>query len=71
MAVPRAWSGDVVLLLDGQELWRRSVTLAPGDPLRQALPLGDGAPNSGRLVLRLEAADGSIVARYGAEFNLK
>jgi hypothetical protein len=71
VAVPRAWSGDVVLLLDKQEIWRRSVALAPGQPLRESVPLGDNVPNSGRLALRLVAPDGSVAASYSAQFDLK
>jgi hypothetical protein len=71
VAVTRAWSGDVVLLLDGQERWRQEVSLRPGQPFRDQVPLGDGAPRSGKLALRLEEPGGMVTAQYEAEFNLR
>lgn len=71
VAVVRPWSGDLVLLLDGQEHWRQTVSLLPGQPFRSTVPLRTDAPQTGRLVLRLRAADGSVDAEYGTESNLK
>lgn len=71
VAVSRAWSGDVVLQLDGQEFWRQGVSLGPGQPFRQVVPLDNDAPASGRLALRLETRGGEIVAEYSAKFDLK
>jgi hypothetical protein len=71
VAVPRAWSGDVVLLLNGQEHWRQQVALVPGQPFRSTVPLGNDAPPSGELTLRLETPDGMVGAQYSANFNLK
>jgi hypothetical protein len=61
--VTRAWSGDVVLLAAGQPLWQQAVTLRPGQPLRQSVAV-DQAAATGRLTLRLQAADGAVVAEY-------
>jgi hypothetical protein len=71
VGVSRPWSGDVVLQLDDQALWRQGVSLVPGQPFRQAVLLGDAALSSGRLALRLETPDGEIVAEYSAEFISK
>jgi hypothetical protein len=70
-AVTRPWSGDVVLLLNGQERWRQGVSLVPGQPFRGTIPLGNDAPSEGRLTLRLQAPDGDVVAEYSAGLDLK
>ncbi len=62
VAVARPWSGEVVLLLRGREVWRQRVALQPGQALRQAV--APGAAGSGLAVLRLQAADGSTAAEY-------
>jgi hypothetical protein len=69
--VTRPWSGEVVLLLDGSVIWQEAASLSPGQPLQAAVPLADGAPQRGRLVLRLVSADGSVAAEYGAKLDLK
>ncbi len=69
--VTTLFSGDAVLTLNGQEIWRQGVSLVPGQPLRTAVPLGDQVPESGRLVLRLEAPGGAVEAECGAELNLR
>jgi hypothetical protein len=71
VAATRAWSGDVVLLLNGQERWRQGVTLLPGQPFRAAVPLGNDAPQAGQLALRLQAPDGVLAAEYVAELALR
>jgi hypothetical protein len=71
VAVPRSWNGDLVLLLDGQEHWRREVSLLPGEPLQDQIPLGTDVPQRGTLALRMEATDGAVTAEYSAEFDLK
>jgi hypothetical protein len=71
VAVTRPWSGDVVLLLNGQEHWRQSASIVPGQPFRTTIPLDAGDPPTGRLTLRLEASGGDVVAEYSADFNLK
>ncbi len=71
VAVVRPWSGDLVLLLNGQERWRQTVSLLPGQPFRSTVPLEADAPQTGRLVLRLRAPDGSVDAEYGIESDLK
>jgi hypothetical protein len=71
VAVTRSWSGDVVLLLDDKERWRQSVSLVPGQPFREAVSLGNNAPQTVRLALRLEAPDGTVTAEYSAQFNLE
>jgi hypothetical protein len=70
-ATTRPWSGEAVLLLDGQELWRVGVSLAPGEALRETVPLGDNPPQTGRLVLRLEGPEGKATVEYGAHFELE
>lgn len=71
VAVARPWSGRVILLVDGQEHWQQAVSLVPGPAFRQTVSLGDHPPQEGRLTLRLQASDGTIVAEYGANFGLK
>jgi hypothetical protein len=71
VAVVKAWAGDLVLLLNSQEQWRQSVSLVPGQPFQGSVPLGEGAPQTGRLALRLEAPDGAVTAEYSAEFRLE
>ncbi|MGQ9599081.1 MAG: DUF5107 domain-containing protein [Anaerolineae bacterium] len=68
VAVTRPWSGDVILLVDGQEHWRQEVSIVPGPAFRHVVSLGDDAPQEGRVTLRLQAPDGTIVAEYGADF---
>jgi hypothetical protein len=63
-AVVRPWSGDAVLLLDGQELWRQALSLLPGKPFRHAVPLGDSISSGGLLVYRLVGRDGTPIAEY-------
>jgi hypothetical protein len=70
-AVTRAWSGDVVFVLDGNERWRQAVSLVPGQPFRASVPLGDKAPQSAQLTLRLEAPNGENVAQYSVNLDLK
>jgi hypothetical protein len=70
-AVATPFSGDAILLLNGQVIWRQGVSLVPGQSYRAAVPLGDQVPQSGRLALRLEAPGGAVEAEYGAEFNLR
>jgi hypothetical protein len=71
VAVTRAWSGDLVLLVGKQEQWRQQVSLQPGQPYQGTVPLGDDTPQRGQLALRLEAPDGTVAAQYSANFNLK
>jgi len=68
VAVPRSWSGDVVLSLDGQELWRQSVSLIPGQPFLGTVDLATGS--RGRLALHLEAPDGTVLNECRAEVDL-
>jgi len=67
LAVTRPWSGEVVLLLGGQERLRQPVTLGPGQPFRVDLPLGGELPQVGRLTLRLEAVGGALAAEYSTD----
>ena len=62
VAPTRPWSGDVVVAVDGRQLWRSRVSLPAGQAWRQSLP--GGMPASGVVSLRLQAADGSITAEY-------
>jgi hypothetical protein len=71
VAVPRPWSGDLVLLLDGQEHWRQGVSLVPGQPFANQIALGADVPQRGRLALRMETPDGTVATEYGSEFDLK
>ncbi len=68
VAVPRSWSGDVVLQLNGQELWRQTVSLVPGQPFLGAVDLAAG--KTGRLTLHLETAEGTIPPGCRAELDL-
>jgi hypothetical protein len=58
------WQGDLVLLLDGQERWRETVSLVPGRAFRDLVVLGDAGSQAGYLILRVEAPDGDLVAEY-------
>jgi hypothetical protein len=71
VAVTTPFSGDAVLSLNDQEIWRQGVSLVPGQPFRAAVPLGDQVPQPGRLALRLEEPSGVILAEYSAESNLR
>ena len=71
VAVPRPWSGDLVLLLNGQEHWRQGVSLVPGQPFANRIALGADVPQRGRLALRMETPDGTVATEYGSEFDLK
>jgi len=71
VAVTRRWKGDVVLLLDGQEIWRAGRTLAPGQPLRESIALGPDVPETGDLTLRLAAPGGGVDAEYRASMRLR
>lgn len=70
VAVTRPWSGDLVLLFDTQERWRKAVSLAPGQPFRGTASLGEDVPQMARLALRLENAGGVMVAEFSADFEL-
>jgi len=71
VAVPRTWSGDLVLSLDGQEFWRQGASLQPGQPSLSMVDLAADAPDRGRLTLHLEGADGAILSECSAELALK
>ena len=71
IAVSRSWSGDAVLLLNGQEQWRQSVSLQPGEPFLDTAALGSNVPETGRLTLRLELPEGTVLSECGAELDLK
>ena len=70
VAVTRPLAGEIVLLLNGQEISRHSAKLVPGQARQDSIALGDAVPNSGRLILRLES-NGNVLAEHSAEFNLK
>jgi len=71
VAVNRPWSGDLSLLVEGQEKWRQGVALLPGQPFRHDVALGEGEPERGQLALRLESPKGRMVADYSATFRLR
>jgi hypothetical protein len=71
VAVPRRWSGDVVLLLDGKEVWRQNRSLTPGQPFRSAADLAASASETGQLTLHLEALDGTVLAECSAQLVLR
>jgi len=71
IAVPRSWSGDSVLLLSGQERWRRAVSLQPGQPFLGTVDLGNDLPATEQLTLRLETSDGTILTTCSAELGLR
>jgi hypothetical protein len=70
VAVSRRWSGDLVLLVDGQERWRQGASLVPGQPYRGMVDLAN-LPQTGRLTFRLETKDGVVTAQYNAELGLQ
>jgi hypothetical protein len=70
-AVVRVWSGDLVLLLNNQELWRQKASLLPGQPFHSTVPLSSEVPQASQLTLRLQAPDGSVDAEYSTEVNLQ
>jgi hypothetical protein len=63
VAVPSHWSGDLVLLLDGKEVWRQSVSLTPGQPFRGVVDLTANASGPGQITLQLEATDGTVFTK--------
>ena len=71
VAVSRSWSGESVLLLNGQEQWRQTVSLQPGQPFLGTADLGTDVRETGRLTLRLEAPDGTVLSECTAELDLK
>ncbi len=66
IAVPRPWSGTVLLFLDGQEHWSQGVSLQPGQPFQASITGGDGDPGS-EVILRLAGAGGQVVAELSAD----
>ncbi len=68
LAVPRSWSGDVVLQLKGQEIWRQTVSLIPGQPFLGTVDLAAGS--SGLLTLHLETPEGGVLTGCRAELDL-
>ena len=71
IAVPGSWSGAAVLLLNGQEKWRETLSLQPGKPFVGTADLGASVPETGQLTLRLETADGTTLSECSAELGLK
>jgi hypothetical protein len=68
-AVTRPWSGQAVLLLDGQERWRETVSLTPGQPLRHSLAASSGLPAQGRLIWQLVDSHGKVTAEYALDYG--
>jgi len=68
--VPRRWSGNAVILLNGQELWRQAVALRPGQPFLGAVDLAADA-RTGRLALHLETPEGAVVSECSMELELR
>jgi hypothetical protein len=71
LAANRAWSGELVLLLNGQEVLRHGISLVPGQPFRGSLSLGEDAPQTGQLTVQLEDPAGTTQAVYSADVRLK
>lgn len=67
-AVTRPWSGHAVLLLDGQERWRRTTSLVPGQPFRFTFAPSTELPAQGHVDLRLIEQSGKTTAEYGLDF---
>ena len=62
LSAPRPWSGTLLLLREGQEQGRQTISLQPGQPLQVAIPVDDSVPGSD-LILRLEGLNGQTVAQ--------
>jgi len=71
IAVPRSWSGVGVLYLNGQERWRETLSIRPGQAFLGTADLGADVPDIGQLTLRLETAEGTIVSECSAKIGLK
>ncbi|MGD8736260.1 MAG: DUF5107 domain-containing protein [Anaerolineae bacterium] len=65
------WTGDVVLLLDQQEIFRQRVLLVPGDAFRETVALDGEEPGPASLTLRLENQNGESVAEYGTGIEVQ
>jgi hypothetical protein len=68
-AATRPWSGQAILLLDGQERWRQAIILLPGQPLRQTLAISPELPAQGQLIWRLVDQSGKLTAEYTTDFH--
>jgi hypothetical protein len=62
IAATRRWAGQIILSVDGAELWHGPVSLAAGRAWRQSVAAA--SPGSGRVRLRMEKQDGSLTADY-------
>jgi hypothetical protein len=69
VATSRPWQGDLVLLTDGQERWRKAVSLIPGHAFRDLVSLGDANGQAGSLLLRVEGPNGDLLAEYETDYN--
>jgi hypothetical protein len=69
LTTARPWSGDAVLVWNGQERWRQSVSVVPGQSFQRTVPLAGDAGTSGRLALRLTESDGTVVAEYSTDYQ--
>jgi hypothetical protein len=67
--VTRPWSGQAILLLNGQERWRKMLALMPGQPFRHSLALSTELPAQGHLVWRLVDQGGRLTAEYATDFH--
>jgi hypothetical protein len=67
--VTRPWSGQAILLLNGQERWRKMLALTPGQPFRHSLALSTELPAQGHLVWRLVDQGGRLTAEYATDFH--
>ena len=61
------FSGSVVLLIDGQEQMRKSVSLQPGQSYRDTWTPGDSEFGGGQATLRLESLRGDVLAEISIE----
>ncbi len=68
-AATQPWSGQGVLLLDGQERWRRLIALTPGQAFRHVLAASTDLPGQGQLVWRLVDQSGNVTAEYGLDLG--
>ncbi|MFQ6013833.1 MAG: DUF5107 domain-containing protein [Anaerolineae bacterium] len=70
VAAPLSHRGTVVLLWEGQELWRTKAVLGPESPFRESISLPGGGSKTGELSILVLGEDGTTLAEYREEVTL-